>query len=244
MRRIEVAKGEVFGKLKVIEFTKTSNRGPLYKCLCRCGNHREFAGKDLRNGNNKSCGCLTQSHGMTGSRPYRVWSNMKKRCNNEMNPDYPRYGGRGITYCPKWETFEGFWEDMKDGYRSDLTLDRIDVNGNYIKENCRWINRKKQNNNRRNNNLYEYKGETLTLPDICEKYGYDYSIIRARVQSGMTIDEAFRFENEKEEITYNGETKTVSEFARDNDMTYHQLKKRLMRGWTVERAIEQPLRIR
>jgi len=84
----------------------------------------------------RSCGCKTHyGHGMSRSREYTIWSDMKGRCDS----DHHRYGGRGISYTPKWNTFLGFWEDMKEGYSKELTIDRIDVDGNYTKENCQWI---------------------------------------------------------------------------------------------------------
>lgn len=123
----------------------------------------EYCGKQieglLQYKKNKSCGCATFlkaniKHNLSRTRQYKIWGDMIRRCTNKNNKSYYRYGGRGITYTKKWEKFEGFWEDMKEGYRDDLTLDRIDSNGNYCKENCRWADSKTQASNR--NNAYTF----------------------------------------------------------------------------------------
>lgn len=236
--------GEKFGKLTIEQLAGKNNRGYLVECLCECGNRRVFAIKDLRSGNNKSCGCLAYKHGKTRTRIYRAWSNMKKRCNNEQHKDYRNYGGRGIKYCEKWETFDGFYDDMGEEYADNLTIDRIDVNGDYTKANCRWITVKEQGNNKRNTRYFEYKGEILTLTDIADKYGVKYKLMKDRINTlGWSIEQAVEEPKVvKETITFNGVTKEIGEFAKERGMTYHQLKKRLMRGWTIERALTQPLR--
>ena len=236
--------GKKFGKLTVLKETGKNNRGILFLCSCECGKEKVFPGKDLRSGNNKSCGCLTKTHGLTGTKMYRAWQNMKKRCDNEENTDYKNYGGRGIKYCEKWESFEGFYEDMNSGYSEELTLDRIDVNGPYCKDNCRWITTREQNNNRRSNRIVEYKGDALTVAKMAEKYNVDYELFRHRISSGWDVERALFEKSELETLTYNGETKTVGQFAKERGMTYYQLEKRLMRGCTIERALEQPLRKR
>lgn len=108
---------------------------------------------------------VNTKHGMWQTRQYRIWVNMRTRCTNPKANNYHNYGGRGITYDPKWETFEGFWEDMQEGYSDELTLDRIDNDGNYCKENCKWITMKEQQNNRRNNHLLTHDGKTQTIAE-------------------------------------------------------------------------------
>lgn len=182
-------------------------------------------------------------HGMVGTKPYNAWSNMKRRCDDPKNKEYANYGGRGITYCESWSKFINFWNDMKEGYANNLTLDRKDVNGGYNKDNCQWVTIKEQENNRTNNRILEYQGKRYTMMQLCEKLGLNYNSVNTRIQKGMSVEEAIDIPSQ-ERITYNGITKTVSEFAKERGMTYHQLKKRLMRGWTTERALTQPLRNR
>lgn len=118
-------------------------------------------------------------HGMAGSRPYNIWFDVKRRCSDPSRKNYPHYGGRGISYSAKWEDFEGFWEDMQEGYSDVLTLERVDVNGNYCKENCTWVTQEDQKKNKRG-----YSNNTLGKPNIsiCAINGIANSGICARIQ--------------------------------------------------------------
>ena len=150
--------GKEFGRWKVLyrsEERAKDNR-KKYICECSCGTVKEVDGRNLSNGTSISCGCYSiekvverfTTHGLTGTTTYRTWAIMKDRCTNPKSGEYENYGARGIGYDPKWELFEGFLEDM--GERPDgLSLDRIDVNGNYCKENCRWADQGVQSHGRR-----------------------------------------------------------------------------------------------
>lgn len=233
--------GNQYGRLKVIKQVESSKRGLMFECLCECGNTKVCAGKDLRRLNYKSCGCL--HHRMSTSRIYEVWCNMKRRCNDSKNNSYKRYGGRGITYDPRWEDFLNFYEDMKEGYSDALTLDRIDAEGNYSKDNCRWADRLTQANNTSSNRLITYKGETLNVAQMARKHNFNAALVINRLhRTNMTVEEAIENPVERETIVYKGVEKTVVEYAKEYGMTYHQLKKRLMRDWSIEKALTQPLR--
>lgn len=240
-----------YGKLTVLcEYSKRSEKGNhiQWVCQCDCGNEVIVPGAYLRSGKKTSCGCLRWSgdgnrrHGMTGTRQYQAWSNMKRRCNDKANKEYANYGGRGITYCDEWETFEGFWADMQEGYSDELTIDRIDVNGNYCKENCKWSTSFEQANNTTASRHYDFDGGKYTVAQIAQMTGVDKELMRSRIQRGVPIEETLEPKVEAETLTFRGETKTIREFAEEYGMSYRRLKKRLEKGWSVEKALTEPLR--
>lgn len=117
---------------------------------------------------------------LLNSRLYRIWQNMKTRCINKKIDSYYRYGGRGISYTPEWSTFKGFLETMPDGYADNLTLDRIDNNGNYEPSNCRWATPTEQANNTKRNRLVKFRGEEKTLAQWISHLGLKSSTVRQR----------------------------------------------------------------
>ena len=119
---------------------------------------------------------------------YNAWSAMKARCNRETSSQYKDYGGRGITYHPQWEGFAGFRQDMAPTYQKGMTLDRIDVNGNYTSDNCRWATRKEQNNNKRKHIMVNYQGEKMTLAQYADQKGLNFGSLRSRYYRGMSIE--------------------------------------------------------
>lgn len=133
-----------------------------------------------------------QIHGMSGTRPNNIWKHMKNRCSNSKNKHYIEYGARGIKVCERWLKFENFWTDMKNGYANNLTLDRIDNNGNYEPNNCRWVTRKEQSNNTRRNHLITYNSKTMSLSQWARDLGINCHTLKTRInQNSWSIQRAF-----------------------------------------------------
>ena len=175
---------------------------------------------------------------------HRIWSYMKSRCLNKNNKSYHRYGGRGITIDPSWvNNFEQFYLDMgapPDG----MELDRIDNNGPYSKENCRWASVKEQSRNRRNNRPITINGETRLLVEWAEITGVNADKIYTRLKAGYTPEEAVSRKDSFKGIliTINGETKTHFEWAAISGLPSHNIAERFRQGWEPERAVFEPIR--
>ena len=191
--------GQRFGRLTVIRYHDKLNGHLRWECVCDGGKEKIVSGPSLKGGA-RSCGCLLTEHNkkqiVHGSEPkrlYRIWAGLRNRCSNPTNPDYRRYGSRGITVCGEWDDFTVFrdWA-LSHGYADDLSIDRIDVNGNYSPANCRWVSAKVQANNRTNNHKVSYKGETKNVSEWAEQYGIDISIFHAAIRRGKTVDEIVR----------------------------------------------------
>ena len=157
-RKLIDLEGQRFGRLVVIEVVGKQGCETTWFCRCDCGETKIATGGNLRSGRTKSCGCLLSeksrerrlSHGHSGERLHRIWKNMKTRCYNSKSPNYKYWGARGIAICPEWRSsFEAFrqWA-VQNGYSDDLSIDRINNDGNYEPSNCRWVNMITQNNNR------------------------------------------------------------------------------------------------
>lgn len=160
MRMVDIT-GQKFGRLTAIMPTEKRQNGKVvWLCECECGNETLVTSNRLRSGNTSSCGCLYAEtrkgmlkHGGTGTRLYRIWKAMHNRCNNKNTKDYEYYGGRGIVICNEWNGEHGFENFLRwakqTGYNDNLTIDRINPNGNYYPENCEWITQAEQNRNTR-----------------------------------------------------------------------------------------------
>lgn len=177
---------------------------PYYRCLCDCGKEVVVKLTSIKTGNTQSCGCLnrelsrerlikaTLKHGKFGTRLHKIWIGMKERCQSSNNPNYKNYGRRGIAVCSEWQDFQPFYDwAMMNGYRDDLTIDRIDVNGNYEPSNCRWVTVKEQQNNKQDTIWVQFNGELLPLKYAVAKSGLPYNTVWQRIfHLGWTAEKA------------------------------------------------------
>jgi hypothetical protein len=179
--------GKRFGRWKVLAIhPERARRHVLWLCRCDCGTERPVRGDNLHNGTSTSCGCfarenaakLLTKHGLSRIRAYCIWENVKQRCCNPRAPSYPYYGGRGITVCERWLTFENFYADMGDP-ADGMSLDRIDNDDNYEPGNCKWSTRSQQNSNRRSAKRKRRRA------DVADIVAYANALARAR---GMLVD--------------------------------------------------------
>lgn len=193
--------GNRYGALTVIERVANIDGKWAFLCKCDCGEFVEKQGCYLRNSIYPNCGCKRReaqiTHGMTGTRIYRIWFDMKRRCYKPNNKSYSRYGGRGITVCDEWRNnFEAFYNwAMDNGYNDNLSIDRINPNGNYEPINCRWITMSEQAKNRRNCHFITCNGRTQILADWAKETGIDRFEIVKRLKNGQTPEQALECED-------------------------------------------------
>lgn len=199
MKTYEDLTGRKFGRLTVIDLQRTDGR-IYWKCKCDCGNIKLIPRGSLVSGRTRSCGCYNReravetntTHGMTETRLYQTWQNMKNRCRNKNVESYKYYGERGISLCDEWnESFKSFakWS-MENGYAEELSIDRIDPNIGYEPSNCRWVDSVTQANNKRTNHLLTYNGETKTVAEWARETGLSYKVLYRRLCLGWTAERA------------------------------------------------------
>lgn len=179
------------------EHVKPSGRKILmWQCRCDCGNIVTVSGESLKYGNTKSCGCKRRNnfrtHGKSNTRLYEIWTDMKQRCLNPNQKTYKYYGGRGITICEEWlDDFMNFYDwAMENGYQDKLTIDRIDVNGKYEPNNCRWVTMETQLRNTRRNHFIEINGERHTIAEWARIYEINPQTINSRIRKGVSEQNA------------------------------------------------------
>lgn len=190
-----------FSRLLVLERVNNTKQGrAVWKCLCDCGNITYVRSNNLQSGAVKSCGCLrhetplNKTHGMSKSRLYQEWASIKSRCLYKSAKNDTNYGGRGISMCKEWaNSFIAFkeWAE-KNGYNDNLTIERINVNGDYCPKNCTWIPRAEQAKNTRSCLRITYNGKTKILSEWCKELGLDYKRTNNRIKKlGWTPQKSF-----------------------------------------------------
>ena len=191
--------GQTFGRLTVLERGDSLGRvGVYWKCRCECGNECTIHANAIVRGHTRSCGCLAEeiakkpkSHGLSSTREFQIWKAMRRRCNCKNASNYYRYGGRGVKVCDEWNDFVNFYKwCAENGFKEGLTIDRIDNDGDYCPENCRWVDKITQGNNKSNNRKILYKGEQLSLMQVERITNIDHRTLGKRLDAGWTIEQS------------------------------------------------------
>lgn len=193
---------EKYGRLTIIRLIDVAqDKRKRFLCECDCGTQTIVFAENLLSGHTKSCGCLKReiiaggahkTHGLSGTRIYRIWKGMRKRCNNPNDSNYSKYGGRGIKVCPEWDSdfLSFYYWAMENGYDDSLSIDRIDNNGGYFPSNCQWENETRQANNRRNNRIVTIGEESHSIVEWSKIVGISTALIYKRIRDGTTEAEA------------------------------------------------------
>ena len=199
MKRVfaKVEVGEKYNRLTIIENLENA----MVKCKCDCGNVIVSRRNSVKNGITSSCGCyhretvgkINRTHGMTNHKLYKTWRNMKSRCSNPNATKYSIYGGRGIKVCDEWNNnYMAFYNwSINNGWKPELSIDRINENGNYEPTNCRWADAVTQNNNLRSNHNVTYNGRTQSVYAWAKELGINKKTLSERIRRGWPIERAF-----------------------------------------------------
>ena len=188
--------GQTFGKLTVLHEGQRITRKVTrvihvrqWVCRCQCGVVTTVRHRNLQGGRVRSCGCSHFTHGQTGTPEYLIWHAMKQRCMNPRSPQYPNYGGRGIAVCDRWQqSYLIFLGDMGERPSKKHSLDRIDNDGPYSPDNCRWGTREQQNNNKRTNRFLIFHGETLTISQWARRLHVHFCTLQYRLRRGWSVE--------------------------------------------------------
>ena len=197
--------GQKFNMLTAIERVKKEKGCMLWKCQCQCGGETIARANELMRGAVKSCGCIVSkrgremlirmntTHGLYDTRLYGIRRNMLQRCYNPKSKRYAFYGGKGVTVCEEWKNeFMSFYKwALGNGYQEGLTIDRIDVDGNYEPSNCRWATLKEQSQNTSRSIKVDYFGSQVCLKEASRLCGMSYETLRFRYKNGLRGEKLF-----------------------------------------------------
>lgn len=209
----------------VDESGKVTQKQALWRVVCDCGRER-LVGTSQMYKSRIPCTCSprqggNKTHGLAHTPEYKAWAKMNERVRNRNCKDYPDYGGRGISITPRWLAFENFYEDMGEKPSPKHSLDRIDVDGNYCPENCRWATPIEQANNKRSTIKVDVDGVQMTLRDLSEKIGVNPKTLRKRLQKGKDLDYVLSEDRHNyKRITIDGVTDTIAAHCRRYRVPY------------------------
>ena len=251
-KQVQELVGRKYGELTIVSRSKNVNEKgrPLWVCHCNvCNKNSEFTIEQLRG--RKTCGCVKPNtkHGLRFHRLYSIWSAMKSRCYNPNTPAYKNYGERGISICDEWHyNFQSFFDwAVTHGYESNLTIERLEVNGNYEPNNCTWIPIGEQANNTRRNHRFTYKGGTLNVAQWANKYNVGRHVIEEGIEIGdleTSVNRVRKKRNLRKDLfLFNGEEQTLKEICKKCDVSFRLASDRLYKlGWSLEKALNTPPR--
>lgn len=257
--------GKTFGDWTVLyelERYRTPSGRPvrMWRCKCKCGNECNVQGQHLSSGESTMCtecgykvsGFKNKKHGESDTKLYAIWSSIKKRCYNPNEKCYSNYGGRGITMCDEWKNdymsfrkwaYDNGYDESKS--KNECSIDRINVNGDYCPENCRWVDIITQANNKRNNFCITYNGETRTVHEWSRILDMPVYLITDRIQrEGWTPERTFTTKGDAREriIDFNGVSKSIKEWSNITGLKSATISRRLKNGWSVKDALTKPLK--
>lgn len=200
-KRISINPGDRFGRITIVSeaerhINPNGKTNRKFHCVCDCGSEKTIFLFSLTQGHTKSCGCLQKeilkdsliTHGMARTAEYKTWIHIKSRCLNPHNTRFHDYGGRGIKICDRWLSFDSFYEDMGNIPSHKHSIERVDNDGDYKPENCRWATNEEQANNRRTSRLIEFNGRTLSISQWAIHIGVHRATIQSRIDRGWSIE--------------------------------------------------------
>lgn len=242
--------GQKFGRLTAVKrLQNNKKKNAVWLCACECGGNAEATGYSLRNGHTKSCGCLrtemivaeakkNSTHGLSGHPAYHIWGEMMRRCIDEDHPRYDSYGGRGIGVCDRWKILQNYIDDMWPRPGPGYSVDRIDNDGDYSPENCRWATNTDQQRNKRSTVLIRHNGEMKTATEWSEIYGINAATILHRHHEGWPSDEVMHGRSScKVFVMYKGEMSPLADVARSEGVNYQTMIRRKHAGWSDDEVV-------
>jgi hypothetical protein len=205
MPRLIDITGQRFGRLTVVAKSPSRGKQTRWMCVCNCGREVTVWKTAITSGAQVSCGCYMReraaqvvaehsvTHGMRHSPEYTTWSGIRRRCLNQKDKTYPRYGGSGVRVL--FDSFEQFYADIGPKPGPEYSVDRIDPHGHYEPGNVQWATAKDQQRNKKNTLYVEFRGERKPLKAWCEELGLKYGTVWLRIKQGVSVEVAFRKEH-------------------------------------------------
>lgn len=238
--------GNAYGRLTVLSLAYVKSGIRYYFAECACDKTILIRADSLVTGNTRSCGCYnlevarelikarSVTHGDSKTRLYNIWLGMRRRCYDQNTKAYSNYGGRGVSVCDQWLDYETFKEwSLNNGYSDLLSIDRIDNNGNYSPENCRWADHKTQANNKSCNIKVVFNGEEGCLADISEKSGIKHKTLYCRIRNNIDMSQLFESKIKRSNavtVSINGKEESIKSISQKTGLTRSTIESRIRAG--------------